>query len=83
METNTKELYILHKFGGPFYGALVKFNILGYIRPELDYTTKGEFFQKLSISQLTKDALIKDIEIDTETAKKALSMRGYVQYQNL
>lgn len=36
------ELHIIHDFPTTFYGATVSFNVLGYIRPELNYTTKGE-----------------------------------------
>lgn len=35
------EVHIIHEFGENFYGASVKYNVLGYIRPELNYTTKG------------------------------------------
>lgn len=38
------EVHIIHKFSKNFYGAHIKFAILGYIRPELDYTTKGMLF---------------------------------------
>ncbi|CCH42480.1 Riboflavin kinase [Wickerhamomyces ciferrii] len=38
------ELHIIHEFNSTFYGAKVDFNVLGYIRPELNYTTKGECF---------------------------------------
>lgn len=37
------ELHIIHTFPDTFYGAKIRFVILGYIRPELDYTTKGMF----------------------------------------
>jgi len=37
------ELHIVHDFSTTFYGAIVSFNVLGYIRPELNYTTKGKF----------------------------------------
>lgn len=63
----TVELHILHKFTDNFYGAEVKFNILGYIRPELDYTTA--------------EALIKDINIDIEIAKKVLLTPEYSQFK--
>lgn len=35
------EVHIIHKFSNNFYGASVEYNVLGYIRPELNYTTKG------------------------------------------
>lgn len=35
------EVHIIHKFGENFYGASIKVTILGYIRHELNYTTKG------------------------------------------
>lgn len=62
------ELHIIHNFKDDFYGAKVKFNILGYIRPELDYTTK--------------EALIEDIHIDITTALKALESRDFSVYQS-
>lgn len=64
----TVELHIIHNFKDDFYGAKVKFNILGYIRPELDYTTK--------------EALIEDIHIDITTALKALESRDFSVYQS-
>lgn len=35
------EVHIMHQFSDNFYGANIRFVILGYIRPELNYTTKG------------------------------------------
>lgn len=40
-ERKAAEVHILHNFSENFYGAHIKFIVLGYIRPELDYTTKG------------------------------------------
>lgn len=40
-KTKTAEVHIIHKFATPFYGAGLKLLVLGYIRPELDYTSKG------------------------------------------
>lgn len=40
-QEKTAEVHIIHKFGDNFYGASVKYSVLGYIRPELNYTTKG------------------------------------------
>ncbi|KAL7663219.1 Riboflavin kinase [[Candida] zeylanoides] len=57
------EIHIMHQFRGDFYGARVKYAVLGYIRPELNYTTK--------------DALIEDIKIDIATARQALAAPGY------
>lgn len=63
----TVELHILHKFTDNFYGAKVKFNILGFIRDELDYTTK--------------EALINDINIDIDTARETLQLPNYSKYK--
>lgn len=68
-KAKTVELHIMHKFSDDFYGAKVKFNILGFIRPELDYTTK--------------EALIKDINTDIEIAKKTLNTPPYSEYSHL
>lgn len=40
-EEKAAEVHIIHEFSGPFYGASIDLVILGYLRPELDYTTKG------------------------------------------
>lgn len=64
----TVELHIIHTFQDDFYGAKVKFSILGYIRPELDYTTR--------------DALIEDIHIDIATALKALESQGFEVFRS-
>ncbi|GMF28916.1 unnamed protein product [[Candida] boidinii] len=67
-EKKTCELHIIHNFNNTnFYGANLKFNILGYIRPELDYTTL--------------EALIKDINIDIDVAKEYLSKPGYQTFK--
>ncbi|KAH3687400.1 hypothetical protein WICPIJ_001613 [Wickerhamomyces pijperi] len=61
------ELHIIHEFEHNFYGALVSFNVLGYIRPELNYTTK--------------EALIKDIQTDIEIGLKTLETPEYAQFK--
>ncbi|EJS42319.1 fmn1p [Saccharomyces arboricola H-6] len=63
----TMELHVLHDFENDFYGAKVKFNILGHIRPELNYTTK--------------EALIKDINIDIMTAQSVLATPPYQTFK--
>lgn len=34
----------MHDFDGDFYGHDLKVMVLGYIRPELDYVSRGESF---------------------------------------
>lgn len=63
------EIHVINKFLCDFYGATLKYNILGYIRPELNYTTK--------------EALIEDINLDIEIAKKILAKDSYLQYNQL
>lgn len=41
-ERLTAEIHILHEFHEDFYGYQLKAVVLGYIRPELDYTSRGE-----------------------------------------
>ncbi|CAH2353722.1 riboflavin kinase [[Candida] railenensis] len=60
------EMHIMKKFGANFYGSLVEYNVLGYIRPELDYTTK--------------EALIEDINIDIKIALESLQLPGYQKF---
>ncbi|EGW34295.1 riboflavin kinase [Spathaspora passalidarum NRRL Y-27907] len=66
-EEKAAELHIIRKFKDTFYGAGVKYVILGYIRPELDY--------------VSKEALIDDINKDIEIAKKVLSTEQYLAFK--
>lgn len=36
-----QEVHILHDFGHDFYGELLKVVVLGFIRPEYNYTSLG------------------------------------------
>lgn len=36
-----QEVHVIHKFKENFYGHVMTVLVLGYIRPELDYTSKG------------------------------------------
>ena len=38
-----KEIHIMHEFQSDFYGHHMKAVVLGYIRPELDYTSRGDY----------------------------------------
>ncbi|KAG7192733.1 riboflavin kinase [Scheffersomyces spartinae] len=68
-EQKAAEIHIINKFTDSFYGAQIKFVVLGYIRPELDYTTV--------------EALIADINIDIEQALQTLHLPEYNKYQRL
>ena len=41
-ERAPQEVHIMHNFESDFYGHFMKVLVLGYIRPELDYTSRGE-----------------------------------------
>lgn len=62
-KARSAEIHIIHKFDSPFYGAKIKFMVLGYIRPELDY--------------VSKEALIDDIHTDIQVALKSLERPAY------
>lgn len=34
----------MHEYSSDFYGSEMRVMVLGYIRPELDYTTRGMFY---------------------------------------
>jgi len=65
----TLEIHVIHKFKRDFYGAKLKFNILGYIRPELDY--------------ISADALITDINKDIIIAKRVLETDEYKKFMQV
>jgi riboflavin kinase len=49
-----------------FYSTTLNLLILGYIRPEFDY--------------VSRDALVEDIRVDCEVARKSLERGGYARY---
>lgn len=67
-EKKSAEIHIIHKFAHSFYGARIKFMVLGYVRPELNYTTK--------------EALIEDIHTDILVAEKSLEREEYAKYKH-
>lgn len=40
-DADTQEVHIIHPFAHDFYGHDMSVLVLGYIRPELDYVSKG------------------------------------------
>jgi riboflavin kinase len=65
-ERMTAEIHIMHEFKADFYGYDMKALVLGYIRPELHYTSR--------------EALIEDIEFDKKVALKSMARPGYKKY---
>lgn len=57
------EVHLLHKFSQDFYGSHMRVEILGYIRPELDY--------------VDKESLVRDIETDIEVARASLARENW------
>lgn len=68
-DTKTAEVHIIHKFNHNFYGARVKYAVLGYVRPELNYTSK--------------EALIEDINLDIKISLETLKREEYYNAQQL
>ncbi|KAJ7095158.1 riboflavin kinase [Mycena belliarum] len=66
-KTLAAEIHILHEFPSDFYGYDMKALVLGYIRPELDYTSR--------------EALIEDIEVDKRVALNSLDRPRYTKYR--
>ncbi|KAF9307677.1 riboflavin kinase, partial [Linnemannia elongata] len=65
--SKSAEVHIMHNFHRDFYGDELRVVVLGYIRPELDYTTL--------------DALIEDINIDIEVAHRSLERPAYAAFK--
>jgi len=57
------EVHIMHKFPRDFYDSQMKLLILGFIRPEYDY--------------VSKDALIEDINMDIQVARRSLERESW------
>jgi len=62
----TAEIHIMHPFNADFYGHEMKAIVLGYIRPESDYTSR--------------EGLIEDIETDKRVALKSLLRPAYQKF---
>lgn len=62
------EIHIINKFDNTFYGADVRYIVLGYIRPELDY--------------ISKEALVDDINFDIRVALKSLARPEYAKFKD-
>jgi len=76
----------MHEFKSDFYGYNMKSLILGYIRPELQYTSRGAIVL-FTCSTCTDEfslteALIEDIEFDKKVALKSLARSGYEMYMS-
>ncbi|KAI1316456.1 riboflavin kinase [Mortierella claussenii] len=67
-EKKSAEVHIMHNFHRDFYGDELRVVVLGYIRPELDYTTL--------------EALIEDINIDIEVAHRSLERAEYTAFKD-
>ncbi|KAF8897315.1 riboflavin kinase [Infundibulicybe gibba] len=65
-ERLTAEIHIMHEFRSDFYGLEMRAVVLGYIRPELDYTSR--------------EALIDDIQVDKRVASNSLDRPAYQQF---
>jgi riboflavin kinase len=75
----------MHEFKADFYGFEMRAIVLGYIRPELDYVSRGTSFKesKCGLNQLQlflAEALIEDIEVDKRVALNSLDRLGYKKY---
>ncbi|KAF8524741.1 riboflavin kinase [Gautieria morchelliformis] len=62
-EKLTAEIHIMHNYQSDFYGHELRAVVLGYIRPELDYTSR--------------DALINDIDTDKRVGEKSVNRPTY------
>ncbi|PNS14236.1 Riboflavin kinase [Sphaceloma murrayae] len=62
-EKRSVEVHIMHSFARDFYGARMKVLILGFIRPEYDYTSL--------------EGLVEDIRTDIDVSLKSLKREGY------
>jgi riboflavin kinase len=75
----------MHDFEADFYGLELKAIVLGYIRPELDYTSRGtqsiRSGAQLSLMSFTTEALIDDIDTDKRVALNCLKRPAYKSFE--
>ncbi|GAA5968511.1 hypothetical protein JCM11641_007664 [Rhodosporidiobolus odoratus] len=67
-DTRTAEVHILHDYPSDFYGKELRVVMLGFIRPEYNYTSM--------------DALIVDIETDKNVAAASVARTAYSPFQS-
>lgn len=67
-EKRSAEVHIIHQFPKDFYGAEQRCIVLGYIRPEQDYSCL--------------DDLIEDIKFDIKVALACLDRPNYAKLRN-
>lgn len=77
----------MHEFPSDFYGYYMKVMVLGYIRPELDYVSRGTFIKTPrdkpeSLTVGIVEALIEDIETDKRVALNSLNRPGYERFKS-
>lgn len=75
----------MHQFPTNFYGNTMAVMVLGYIRPELDYISKGAHspFRPIApFSSFVAEALIADINTDVKVALNCLQREAYVAFAN-
>jgi riboflavin kinase len=60
------EVHIMHKFAGDFYGKQLKVIVIGFIRPEYNYTSM--------------ESLVEDINEDMQVCRRSLQREAYKQY---
>lgn len=81
----------MHSFNADFYGHEMKAIVLGYIRPELDYTSRGThqrwfpnhdplLTRPPPVFSIFPEALIEDIETDKSVALKSLMRPDYQKF---
>lgn len=81
----SQEVHIIRQYKEDFYGHVMTVLVLGYIRPELDYTSKGRTILLCTIaarSDYIVEALIEDIQMDIRVALKSLSRPAYQAYRS-
>jgi len=66
------------EFEEDFYGKEMRVIVLGYIRPEHNYTSKGSPYRR----ELTIEALIEDIKTDIKVAFESLKRPAYKAYKS-
>ena len=71
------EVHIMKHYENDFYDKEMRVVVLGYIRPESNYVSKGT----LRLMQLTIESLIEDIKKDIRVASESLKRVDYSAYK--
>lgn len=76
------EVHILQEFKKNFYGSIIKFIILGFIRSDSNFTSKSMYMIFFLSTNIFLEELIDKIKNDIDVANNYLKKKNFQEYKN-